>query len=79
MFDDFELDEYDKGMHRRNNTKQKSVKLLESLSVDRYENEFNRDWKLYLTEMFKYDDEPTPYVKPEPIVIKEIHPFEDWI
>lgn len=53
-------------------------KLLESISVDRYWNEFKGDWKAYLTDVFKYEDTPQPFKKTIIVEIKESHPFEDW-
>ena len=57
----------------------KGKELLTKLSVDRYWNHFKGDWKSYMDDVFKYDDIPQKYVKPEPIVVKEVHPFENWI
>ena len=55
-------------------------KLLENLSIGRYENEFNRDWKAYLTEVFKYDDAPPSQPKSFRYIPKEKpHPFENWM
>jgi hypothetical protein len=57
-----------------------SRRLLEKISVDRYWNEFKGDWKGYLEEVFKYDDEPKSVSKPFRITIPEKpHPFENWI
>ena len=56
----------------------KSRRLLEKISVDRYWNEFKGDWKAYLTDVFKYDDEPKSVDKPFrlKVEIKEkVNPF----
>jgi len=56
----------------------KSRRLLEKFSVDRYWNDFNGDWKAYLTDVFKYDDEPKSVDKPFrlKVEIKEkVNPF----
>ena len=83
MFDDEELENYDKSSHRKatyiKNKKQKHKKLLDSLSVDVYRDRFNNDHIAYLNWVFRFDDIPQPYKKPEPIVIVEVHPFENWI
>ena len=55
-----------------------SRRMLERFSTDRYWNEFNGDWKAYLTEVFKYDDEPKSVDKPFrlKVEIKEkVNPF----
>ena len=58
----------------------KSRRLLEKISVDRYWNDFKGDWKAYLTDVFKYDDEPKSVSKPFRIIIPEKpHPFGNWI
>ena len=62
MFDDEELENYDKSSHRRVTY----VKI-------------NNDHIAYLKWVFRFDDIPQPYKKPEPIVIVEVHPFENWI
>jgi hypothetical protein len=50
------------------------------LSLDRYEKVFKRNWKVYLADVFKFDDEPMEYVKPLPLVAKKkTHPFEKWV
>ena len=55
-------------------------KQLEQLTSDRYWNEFNGDWKRYLEDVFKYDDEPKSASKPFRIIIPEKpHPFVNWI
>jgi hypothetical protein len=57
-----------------------SRRLLEKFSVDRYWNEFNGDWKAYLTEVFKYDTEDKSVEKPFRLSIPEKpHPFGKWI
>jgi len=56
----------------------KSRRLLEKFSVDRYWNDFKGDWKAYLTDVFKYDDEPKSVDKPFrlKVEIKEkVNPF----
>jgi hypothetical protein len=82
MFED-EFEEYDRSSHRRakyvKNKKQQYKKLLDSVSVDVYRDKFNNDHIAYWKWVFRFEDEPKPYVKPEPIIVKEIHPFEDWI
>lgn len=73
MEDELELD-----LHIYKNQK----KQLERLTSQRYWNEYNGNWKGYLTDVFKYDDIPTPFVKenkPIKIIKKEIHPFNEWI
>ena len=57
-------------------------KQLERLTSDRYWNEYKGDWKRYLEDAFKYDDEPQSKSKPfrVTIEIKETpHPFVNWI
>jgi hypothetical protein len=55
-------------------------KQLERLTSDRYWNEFKGDWKSYLEDAFKYDDEPKSQPKPFTIKVKEkTHPFGKWI
>jgi len=56
----------------------KSRRLLEKISVDRYWNEFKGDWKAYLTDVFKYDDEPKSVDKPFRLKVEvkeEVNPF----
>ena len=58
----------------------KERKKLEKMSSDKYWNEYNGDWKNYLSDVFKYDDEVKPYVKEERVVeVTETHPFGKWI
>jgi hypothetical protein len=55
-------------------------KQLEKLTSDRYWNEYNGDWKAYLEDAFKYDDEPVGFKKPFRMEIKlKPHPFSEWI
>lgn len=57
-------------------------KQLEKFSSDRYWNEFNGDWKAYLTDVFKYDTENKSIDKPfrTKVVVEETeHPFGNWI
>jgi hypothetical protein len=57
-------------------------KRLEKLTSDRYWNEFKGDWKSYMEDAFKWDDEPKSVDKPfrVKIEIKEKpHPFHNWI
>ena len=56
----------------------KSRRLLEKISVDRYWNDFKGDWKAYLTDVFKYDDEPKSVDKPFRLKVEikeEVNPF----
>ena len=82
MFED-DIEEYEVRSNKRakyiKNKQKKSKELLDSISIDVYEKEFNNDYKAYLTHVFRFEDEPTPYKKPEPIVIVETHPFDKWI
>jgi hypothetical protein len=58
----------------------KERKKLEKMSSDKYWNEYKGDWKNYLSNVFKYDDEVKPYVKEERVVeVTETHPFGKWI
>ena len=51
-------------------------KQLERLTSDRYWNEFKGDWKGYLNDTFKYEEEPQPYVPQPKVEIKEeVNPF----
>ena len=55
-----------------------SRRLLEKFSVDRYWNDFKGDWKAYLTDVFKYDDEPKSVDKPFRLKVEvkeEVNPF----
>ena len=55
-------------------------KQLEKLTSDRYWNEYKGDWKRYLEDAFKYDDEPKSQPKSFTIKVKEKpHPFGNWI
>jgi len=82
MFDDDELEEYDRSSRRRatyvKNKKEKHKKLLDSISVDVYRDKFNNDHTAYLQWVFRFDDIPTPYVKPIFVPKVEVHPFEQW-
>jgi len=56
----------------------KSRRLLEKISVDRYWNDFKGDWKAYLTDVFKYDEEPKSADKPFRLKVEvkeEVNPF----
>jgi hypothetical protein len=56
----------------------KSRRLVEKISVDRYWNDFKGDWKAYLTDVFKYDDEPKSVDKPFRLKVEikeEVNPF----
>lgn len=56
----------------------KSRAQLNKFSVDRYWNEFKGDWKGYMSEVFKYDDEPKSVDKPFRLKVeikKEVNPF----
>lgn len=81
MYYDDDLDDYDKRSHRKakyvKNKKAKDKALLDSMSIDKYNNEFKNDFRGYLDYVFRFDDMPKPYVKPEPIVIA--HPFDNWL
>jgi len=57
-------------------------KQLEKLTSDRYWNEYKGDWKRYLEDAFKYDDEPQPQPKPFRVMVEikeKPHPFVNWI
>lgn len=57
-------------------------KQLEKLTSDRYWNEFNGDWKAYLTDVFKYDTENKSVEKSfrtKLEIIEPPHPFVNWI
>ena len=55
-------------------------KQLESLTSDRYWNEYKGDWKRYLEDAFKWDDTPIGFDKPFRMEIKlKPHPFAKWI
>ena len=56
----------------------KSRAQLNKFSVDRYWNEFKGDWKGYMSEVFKYDDEPKSVDKPFRLKVEikeEVNPF----
>lgn len=56
----------------------KSRAQLNKFSVDRYWNEFKGDWKGYMSEVFKYDDEPKSVSKPFRLKVEikeEVNPF----
>ena len=58
----------------------KARKKIEKYSSDKYWNEFGGDWKNYLSNAFKYEDEVQPYIKEERLVeVTETHPFGKWI
>ena len=55
-------------------------KQLERLTSDRYWSEYKGDWKAYLTDAFRWDDEPPSQPNPFSVKIKEKpHPFGEWI
>lgn len=54
-------------------------KQLDRLTSDRYWNEYNGDWKAYLTDVFKYEDTPQPFQKTSMKEFKQSHPFDRWI
>lgn len=57
-------------------------KQLEKLTSEKYWNEYKGDWKRYLEDVFKYDDEPKSADKPFRVKIEFVekpHPFENWI
>ena len=57
-------------------------KQLEKLTSDRYWNEYKGDWKSYLEDAFKYDDEPQSQPKPFRVMVEikeKPHPFVNWI
>jgi hypothetical protein len=57
-------------------------KQLEKLTSDRYWNEYKGDWKRYLEDAFKYDDEPQSKSKPFRVMVEikeKPHPFVNWI
>lgn len=54
-------------------------KQLERLTSDKYWNEYNGDWKAYLTDVFKHDDIPQPFQKKDLVTPTNQHPFNKWI
>lgn len=62
------------------NTFNNQRKKIESLSAEKYWNEYNGDWKRYLDDVFKWDKSIPEYKEPLKVNDDTSHnPFSRWI